>query len=112
MTDEKPPSGGQELTNWRLSRIEEKIDGLGQNYVPIGIYNVNQKNIEEAFGRSLKADSDNAAATAALAIKFDNQQEQIDKNRKQFWVTVSSGGFLLIMAIFVTPIARALGLTP
>jgi len=111
MADE-PPAGGQELTNWRLTSIENKIDALGSNYVPLGIYNVNQKNIEEAFVRGQKADAENKAAIEAVKTKLEAQQDQIDKSRKQFWTTVAAGALLLVLGIFVTPITRALGLTP
>ncbi len=115
MTDvepDVPPAGGQALTNWRLGVIEKKIDALGSNYVPVGIYNVNQKNIEEAFVRGQQADTQNASDIKALADRFDNQQEQIDKNRKQFWITVAAGALLLVLGVFISPITRALGFTP
>jgi len=109
---EEPPAGGQELTNWRLTSIENKIDALGSNYVPVGIYNVNQKNIEEAFVRAQEAAAENKAAIDGVKAKLEAQQDQIEKNRKQFWTSVSVGALLLVLGIFVTPITRALGLTP
>lgn len=107
-----PPSGGQALTNWRLANIESKLDAFATNYVPVNIYNVNQQNITTELARLRESGLEEKSKREALEAKLTAQRDDIDKQRKQFWVSVAAGAFLLVIGIFITPIARALGLAP
>lgn len=114
MTDDEvgmPPVGGQALTNWRLANIESKLDSITTNYVPVNIYNVNQQNIATELARLNASDVAQSSKREALELKVDTQRNDIDKQRKQFWTSVATGGLLLVIGIFITPIAQALGLT-
>lgn len=112
LDDPKPSGSGYALVDWRLSRIEAQLGEHAKNTVPVEIYNVNQHSISEQFARFQAELAEEKAARIALEIKGEAQRADIEKNRKQMWVSVASGALLLVIGIFVTPIARALGLAP
>jgi hypothetical protein len=112
MADPKPPGTGYAVVDWRLSRIEEALKDSAKSYVPIEIYNITQRTISEQFARLQGDIAEEKAARIALEVKGEAQRADIEKNRKQMWVSVASGAFLLVIGIFITPIARALGLAP
>jgi len=106
-----------------VSDIEKKLDNFGGNYVPLGIYNINQSNTAEYLKRVEKAladeitarqiaDKANADLIALLKQSIEDAKAQREKDRKQFWTSISVGGLLLVLGIFIQPITRALGLTP
>lgn len=118
---------GPEPSNWELMRgiteLKQTLRDQASSYVPTATYDINQKNITEALATLAKALADEAterklaASTNANAIELLKKGIQAtkdarDKDRKQFWTSVSIGGLLLVIGIFVTPISRALGLGP
>jgi hypothetical protein len=118
---------GPEPTGWELMRglneIKGILAGLGQNYVPSGTYQANQ----ESTSNTLKQLAESVAAERLerqVAVKavvdavdlletsIQANKDAVEKQRKQFWLTVAGGALLLVIGIFVTPITRLLGITP
>lgn len=118
---------GPEPSNWELMRgiseLKQSLRDHASSYVPTATYDINQKNIttalatlakalgDEATERKLAA-STNAAAIELLKKNIQDAKDSREKDRKQFWTSVSIGGLLLVIGIFVNPIARALGIGP
>lgn len=118
---------GPEPTGWELMRaiteVKETLKTLGQNYVPSGTYQSDQKYTADTLKELATAIKDEQTARAIsdkanfdsielLKTSIQDNKESIDKQRKQFWLTVAGGALLLVIGIFVTPIARALGVSP
>ncbi|MET4780797.1 hypothetical protein [Glaciihabitans sp. UYNi722] len=108
--DMKPSGSGYALVDWRLSKIEQKLDALGSTFVPIEIYSVNQQNITAEFARQMTAIADVKTAQAKFEADIEVNRKELEKNRKQFFLSVAGGALLLVLGIFVPAISKALGL--
>jgi len=99
MTDDEP-KGGIPLVLYRLDQIEKKLDDADKKYVPITIYDLNQKNISDKFGDVIK---DAAFEVARLDARVDKlteatsavQDAQTAKRSKWFYGFVI-GGFTIV----------------
>lgn len=118
---------GPEPSNWELMRgiteLKQALRDQTSTHVPTATYEINQKNIAEALAALTKALADerterklattaNASAIELLKKNIQDGKDVREKDRKQFWTSISIGGLLLVAGIFVTPIARAFGIGP
>jgi hypothetical protein len=106
--DDKPKGGGYALVDWRLARIEAQLGENAKAAVPIDIYNVNQQNITAEFAR-LRNDL-NTAVTAQQKFATDIEQNQKDiaKSRKQFWLGIAGGVLIVVFEFVGNPISQAI----
>lgn len=116
---DKPAGAGYPLIDWRLARIEQQLLAHASETVPVGIYNVNQRVITEKLAELMKADATEQAIRAAADVavharidSFEDKQEEnraaIEKNRKQFWLTVAAGVLISVLNLFGNPIGQAI----
>lgn len=114
---DKPPGTGYALVDWRLARIEQQLLASAAETVPIGIYNVNQQVITEKFAELMKLhateEAVRAAAIVALHARIDTSEarvetnrQNIEKGRKQFWLTVTAGVLVAVVNLFGNPIGQ------
>ena len=115
----KPSGTGYALINWRLGRIEAQLLANAAAAVPIGIYNVNQQVITEKFAELMKMHAieeahreANIVAVNARIDKGEQRQEtnrvNIEKSRKQFWLTITAGILVAVVNLFGNPIGQAI----
>lgn len=115
----KPSGTGYALIDWRLGRIEAQLLANAAAAVPIGIYNVNQQVITEKFAELMKLHALEEAHRLADIVgvnaridKGELRQEtnrlNIEKSRKQFWLTVTAGVLVAVVNLFGNPIGQAI----
>lgn len=114
MTEEepKPNVGGYALVDWRLSKIEKKLDENVNQYVPIGIYNVNQENIAKELASLHVAISKEVSEREKFEDRIDANAAEIEKGKRSWRLTVAAGVLVAVILAFIQPITHALGLTP
>ena len=118
---------GPEPSNWELMRaiseLKQTLRDQSSKSVPVTTYELNQKytadaiaalakSLAEEVGERRGAAKTNADAIEILKKSLLDAKDAREKDRKQFWTSVAIGGLLLVGGIFVTPIARALGIGP
>lgn len=118
---------GPEPSNWELMRaiseLKQTLRDQSSKSVPVTTYELNQKytadaitgltkSLAEEVGQRREAAKANADAIELLKKSLLDAKDAREKDRKQFWTSVAIGGLLLVAGIFVTPIARALGIGP
>lgn len=118
---------GPEPSNWELMRaiseLKQTLRDQSSMNVPVTTYELNQKytadaiaalakSLAEEVGERRGAAKTNADAIEVLKKSLQDARDAREKDRKQFWTSVAVGGLLLVAGIFVTPIARALGIGP
>lgn len=118
---------GPEPSNWELMRaiseLKQTLRDQASMNVPVTTYELNQKytadaiqaltkSLAEEVGERRGAAKTNADAIEVLKKNIQDAKDTRERDRKQFWTSVALGGLLLVIGIFVTPIARALGIGP
>lgn len=119
MSDEegRPPGTGSALVAWRLERIEAALRESVEKTVSLNVYNISQQFITEKVAELIKADADEQAARVAedkvlhgRLNAYEEKQEAnrvaIDKNRRQFWLTVAAGVLVAVFSFFGNPLGQ------
>lgn len=115
----KPSGAGYALVDWRLARIEQQIIANIASTVPVGIYNVSQQVITEKLAELMRLhlaeqatrERNDIAVHARIDAsqkKAEENQQAIEKARKQFWLTVAAGILVTVVNIFGNPLAQTI----
>lgn len=116
---DKPTGTGYALIEWRLARIEAQLLTNSSDAVPVGIYNMAQQVMTEKLAELMRLHLAEQATRErndlAVQVRIDasekkaeENQQAIEKARKQFWLTVAAGILVTVVNIFGNPLAQTI----
>ena len=116
---DKPTGTGYALIEWRLARIEAQLLTNSSDAVPVGIYNMAQQVMIEKLAELMRLHLAEQATRErndlAVQVRIDasekkaeENQQAIEKARKQFWLTVAAGILVTVVNIFGNPLAQTI----